>query len=195
MNNITFTYNQEAALAAGQSAFINESGAYIVTIQEAKYMTSSGGAESIEFSVEADDGKKANYLNVYTKKKDGTPNKFGVNMINAIMGCAGVQQLTTKMINAHTHIAPELTNKRVGLVLQKTLKTKSNGQDTYSFDILLPFIAQTKQTLDEQINGLPAQTIDKKLATLQDKDERKIAEKGYQQYQSEYPGDDVFFSE
>ncbi|WP_334470426.1 hypothetical protein [Arsenophonus sp. PmNCSU2021_1] len=80
MNNITFTYNQEAALAAGQSAFINESGAYVVTIQEAKYMTSSGGAESIEFSVEADDGKKANYLNVYTKKKDGTPNKFGVNM-------------------------------------------------------------------------------------------------------------------
>ncbi|WP_334472390.1 DUF669 domain-containing protein [Arsenophonus sp. PmNCSU2021_1] len=194
MNNITFTYNQEAALAAGQSAFINESGAYVVTIQEAKYMTSSGGAESIEFSVEADDGKKANYLNVYTKKKDGTPNKFGVNMINAIMGCAGVQQLTTKMINAHTHISPEFTNKRVGLVLQKTLKTKSNGKDTYSFDILLPFIAQTRQTLDEQINGLPAQTIDKKLETLQDKDERNNAPATYhQQYQSEYPGDDVFF--
>lgn len=173
MNNIISTYNKEAALAAGQSAFIKESGAYVVTILEAKYMTSNGGAESIEFSVETDDGKKVNYLNVYCTKKDKTPNKHGVNMINAIMGCAGVQQLTTKMINAHTHIAPELTNKRVGLVLQKTLKTKTNERDTYSFDILLPFIAQTRQTLDEQINGLPAQTIDKKLATLQDKDDEE----------------------
>lgn len=179
MNNITFTYNQEAALAAGQSAFINESGAYVVTIQEAKYMTSSGGVESIEFSVEADDGKKANYLKVYSKKKDGKPNQYGINMIQAIMDCAGVQQLTTKMINAHTHIAPELTNKRVGLILQKTLKTKTNGQDTYSFDILLSFIAQTRQTLDEKINGLPAQTIDNKLARLQDKDERKNAPASY----------------
>ncbi|WP_238149445.1 hypothetical protein [Arsenophonus endosymbiont of Aleurodicus floccissimus] len=96
MNNITFTYSQEATLAAGQSAFINEFGTYIVTILEAKYMTSSGGAESIEFSVESDDGKKANYLNAYTKKKDKTPNKHGVNMIHAIMGCAGVQQLTNQ---------------------------------------------------------------------------------------------------
>ncbi|PAV06819.1 DUF669 domain-containing protein [Arsenophonus sp. ENCA] len=193
MNNITFTYNQEAALAAGQSAFINESGAYVVTILEAKYMTSNCGAESIEFSVEADDGKKASYLNVYSTKKDKTPNKHGVNMIHAIMGCAGVQQLSTKMINAHTHIAPELTNKRVGLVLQKTLKTKTNGQDTYSFDILLPFIAQTRQTLDEQINGQPAQAIDRKLATLQDKDERKPVERSYQQYQSEHQSDDIPF--
>ncbi|PAV02126.1 DUF669 domain-containing protein [Arsenophonus sp. ENCA] len=195
MNNITFAYNQEAALAAGQSAFINESGAYVVTILEAKYMTSSGGAESIEFSVESDDGKKANYLNVYNTKKDKTPNKHGVNMIHAIMGCAGVQQLTTKMINAHTHIAPEFTNKRVGLVLQKTLKTKANGQETYNLDILLPFIAQTKQTLDEQINGLPAQTIDKKLETLQDKDDRKPVERGYQQYSQELPSDEVFFQD
>lgn len=194
MNNITFTYNQEAAISAGQSAFINESGAYIVTILEAKYMTSSGGAESIEFSVESDDGKKANYLNVYSTKKDKTPNKHGVNMINAIMGCAGVQQLTTKMINAHTHIAPEFTNKRVGLVLQKTLKTKANGQETYSFNIILPFVAQTRQTLEEKLKGLPPEIIDKKFARLQDKDERKNAQPTYhQQYQSEDQSDDIPF--
>ncbi|MFS1582986.1 MAG: DUF669 domain-containing protein [Candidatus Arsenophonus phytopathogenicus] len=196
MDNITFTYNAESALAAGKSEFITESGAYIVTIQEAKYVTSSGRAESIEFSVEADDGKKANYLNVYCKKKDGSPNQYGINMIHAIMGCADVGQLTTKMINVHTLIAPELTNKRIGLVLQKTLKTKTNGQDTYSFDILLPFVAQTHQTLEEKLKGFPPEIIDKKFARLQDKDERKNAPITYhQQYQSEYSGDDVFFSE
>ncbi|WP_238149510.1 hypothetical protein [Arsenophonus endosymbiont of Aleurodicus floccissimus] len=110
------------------------------------------------------------------------------------MSCTDVGQLTTKMINVHTHIAPELTNKRIGFVLQKTLKTKTNGQDTYSFDILLPFVAQTRQTLEEKLNGLSSEIIDKKIAMLQDKDERKHAPPSYyQQYQSEYPGDDVFW--
>lgn len=184
MNNVTFTYNQEAALAAGQGGFITESGAYVVTILEAKYMTSQSGAESIEFSVETEDGKKANYINIYCQKKDKTPNKYGINMINAIMGCIGVPQLTTKMIDAHTHLAPELTDQRVGLVLQKTLKTKSDGKDTYSLDILLPFVAQTRQTLEEKIKNLPAQAIDKQVATLQDKDERKQSPRVYEQQET-----------
>lgn len=184
MNNVTFTYNQEAALAAVQGGFITESGAYVVTILEAKYMTSQSGAESIEFSVETEDGKKANYINIYCQKKDKTPNKYGINMINAIMGCIGVPQLTTKMIDAHTHLAPELTDQRVGLVLQKTLKTKSDGKDTYSLDILLPFVAQTRQTLEEKIKNLPAQAIDKQVATLQDKDERKQSPRVYEQQET-----------
>ncbi|WP_238149446.1 hypothetical protein [Arsenophonus endosymbiont of Aleurodicus floccissimus] len=49
--------------------------------------------------------------------------------------------------------------------------------------------------MNRLMGGYPAQTIDKKLATLQDKDERKPVERGYQQYQSEYPSDNVFFSE
>lgn len=184
MNNVTFTYNQEAALAAVQGGFITESGAYVVTILEAKYMTSQSGAESIEFSVETEDGKKANYINIYCQKKDKTPNKYGINMINAIMGCIGVPQLTTKMIDAHTHLAPELTDQRVGLVLQKTLKTKSDGKDTYRLDILLPFVAQTRQTLEEKIKNLPAQAIDKQVATLQDKDERKQSPRVYEQQET-----------
>lgn len=62
MNDVIFTYHQANALAAGQSGFINESGAYIFNITEAKYMNSPSGAKSIEFSVEMDDGRKANYL-------------------------------------------------------------------------------------------------------------------------------------
>ncbi|EKN6008152.1 hypothetical protein DVQ89_20680 [Yersinia enterocolitica] len=84
MSNVTFVYDQDSGLSAGLSGFINESGAYIFTISEAKYVISSGGAKSIEFSVETDDGRKANYLNVYTVKKDGSSNTHGVNMINAM---------------------------------------------------------------------------------------------------------------
>ncbi|OIV46941.1 DUF669 domain-containing protein [Sodalis sp. TME1] len=193
MNNVTFVYNQEVALAAGQSGFITESGAYVVTILEAKYMTSQSGAESIEFSVETEDGKKANYINIYCRKKDKTPNKYGVNMINAIMGCIGVQQLTTKMIDAHTHLAPEFIGQRIGLVLQKTLKTKSDGKESYSIDIVLPFVAQTRQTLEEKIKNIPAQAIDKQVATLQDKDERKQSPRGYEQQENTALDSDIPF--
>lgn len=193
MSNITFTYNQESALSAGLSGFINESGAYVLTITEAKYMISSGGAKSIEFSVEADDGRKANYLSVYTVKKDGTPNTHGVNMINAIMGCTGVNQLTMVMKDVNTHLAPELIGKKVGFVLQKTLKTKDNGQESYSFDIRMPFIAATRQTLQEKVDGKPAVALDKILLTLKDKDERKHHSGGHPPYSGEYQGDEQFF--
>ncbi|MBB9433348.1 hypothetical protein FSF25_026180 [Escherichia coli] len=36
MSNVIFTYNEEAALTAGQGGFINETGAHIITITEAE---------------------------------------------------------------------------------------------------------------------------------------------------------------
>lgn len=172
-NSVIFTYNQDDALAAGQSGFINESGAYVITIAEAKLGTAESGAKFIEFSGDTDDGRKVNYLSVYSTKKDGELNKFGCNMINAIMGCAGAMQLTEKMVTVGHFIAPEFSGKRVGLVLQKTLKTKNNGSDTYSFDIKIPFVADTRQTLQEKVDGTAPVSIDNILATLKDKDERK----------------------
>ncbi|WP_342221224.1 DUF669 domain-containing protein [Candidatus Fukatsuia endosymbiont of Tuberolachnus salignus] len=173
MNEVIFTYHQEAALAAGQSGFISESGAYIVTLTEAKYMTSPSGAKSIEFSVETEDGRKAHYLNLYYEKKDSTPNPYGVNLINAMMGCTGIKQLTRVVKDINAPLAPELIGKKIGLVLQKTLKTKSDGKDTYSLDIQLPFFAQTRQTLQEKMAGKPATTLNKIVANLKDKDERQ----------------------
>ncbi|QHJ84430.1 MAG: hypothetical protein [Bacteriophage sp.] len=173
MSNVIFSYNKEAALTAGQGGFINESGAYVITITEAALTTSQGGAKAIEFSGEADDGRKVQYLSVYVSKKDGSDNTFGVNMIHAIMGCAGVNQLTQHMKAAGQFVAPEFAGKRVGLVLQKVLRSKNDGSDTYGLDIRMPFIAQTHQTLLEQSEGKNAEAVDKMVAGLKDKDERK----------------------
>ncbi|HID5225114.1 TPA: DUF669 domain-containing protein [Proteus mirabilis] len=180
--NVIFTYNQDDALAAGQGGFINESGAYIITISEAKLGMSESGARFIEFSGEEDDGRKVNYLSIYSTKRDGEVNKFGHNLINAIMGCSGVQQLTQVKVGENHFIAPEFSGKRVGLVLQKVLKTKTNGNETYSFDIKIPFFADTRQTLAEMIDNTPAVTIDKILASLKDKDERKQQSQSNQGY-------------
>ncbi|HEM8528318.1 TPA: DUF669 domain-containing protein [Citrobacter koseri] len=173
MSNVIFTYNEESALSAGMGGFINENGAYIITIAEAELkQNTENNAQWIEFSGEADDGRKVQYLSVYSVKKDGTENTFGVNMINAIMGCAGVQSLTQKMVSASKFIAPEFSGKRVGLVLQKVLRSKRDGSDTYGMEIRIPFIADTRQTLQERKDGMKPETVEKLAASLKDRDNR-----------------------
>nr|DAM64901.1 MAG TPA: hypothetical protein [Caudoviricetes sp.] len=178
MSNVIFTYNEESALAAGMSGFINETGAYAITISEALLTTAKSGAKAIEFSGEADDGRKIQYLSVYVTKKDGTENTFGANMVHAIMGCAGVKQLTQYMKSAGVYVAPEFAGKRVGLVIQKVLSKKDDGSDTYKFDIRMPFIAETRQTLQERHERKNAETVDKMISTLKDKDDRKKSTQG-----------------
>jgi hypothetical protein len=182
MSNVIFTHDQEAAMTAGQGGFINESGAYAITISEAKLTKAQSGAEFIEFSGETDDGRKVNYLSVCCKKKDGSVNTFGQSMVQAIMGCCGVRQVTSHMVSVNNLIAPEFTGKRVGLVLQKILRTKNNGDDTYGMDIRIPFYPDTHQTIAEKVEGKPATAIDKMVAGLKDKDERKSASTGYQNH-------------
>ena len=195
MSNVIFTYNHEAALTAGQGGFINETGAYVLTITEAALTTSSGGAKAIEFSGESDDGRKVQYLSVYVSKKDGSENTFGVNMVHAIMGCAGVKQLTNQMKAAGQFVAPEFAGKKVGLVLQKVLRSKTDGSDTYGLEIRLPFIAQTRQTLLEKAEGKNAEAVDRMVSGLKDKDERKkgAASGGNAGYQ-DYPQHDDGFT-
>lgn len=173
MSNVIFTYNEESALTAGQGGFINETGAYILTITEAALKQSEKGARFIEFSGESDDGRKVQYLSVCTQKNDGTENKFGANVIHAMMGCAGIKQLTQHMVSASNFVAPEFHGKKIGLVLQKALTTKrSTGQDSYQMEIRLPFIAQTGQTLKEKAEGKQPETVANMAANLKDKDNR-----------------------
>lgn len=173
MSNVIFTYNEESALTAGQGGFINETGAYILTITEAALKQSEKGARFIEFSGESDDGRKVQYLSVCTQKNDGTENKFGANVIHAMMGCAGIKQLTQHLVSASNFVAPEFHGKKIGLVLQKVLTTKrSTGQDSYQMEIRLPFIAQTGQTLKERAEGKQAETVANMAANLKDKDNR-----------------------
>lgn len=75
-------------------------------------------------------------------------------------------------------MAPEFAGKRVGLVIQKVLSKKDDGSDTYKFDIRMPFIAETRQTLQERHERKNAETVDKMISTLKDKDDRKKSTQG-----------------
>ena len=174
MSNVIFTYNEESALSAGMGGFINENGAYIFTITEAELKQGVDGSKAqwVEFSGETDEGRKVQYLSVYSVKKDGQPNTFGVNMINAMMGCAGINSLTQHMASAGKYVAPEFAGKRIGLVLQKVLRSKRDGSDTYGMEIRIPFIAETRQTLQERKDGVRPEAVDKVASSLKDRDNR-----------------------
>lgn len=171
MNQTTFIYNQEQAIKAGAEQFLSETGAYICNILSAEYFQSQSGALSLVFSIETEEGLKGNYISVYYQGKEGQELQSGHNMIQAIMGCTNVKSLTQSFTNGKAY-APELANKKVGLFLQKVLRTKNDGSDTYSFQIICPFNPNSRKTLLEQIENKPAERIDWLVANYKDKDER-----------------------
>lgn len=171
MNQPIFTYNHQQALKAGQSSFINETGAYTGKITLAKWTQSQSGAKALELSFEDENGAKADYLSIYYTNKNGEILNYGNNMIQAIMGCTGATQLTATSYNNST-IAPELTDERIGLMLQKVLRLKQDGSETHSFQIICPFSATSRKTLAEHAENRPAERIDWLVANTKDKDER-----------------------
>lgn len=171
MSNVMFQYNQEAAQQSRESFGITESGAYIGKLS-AKYVTGSNGSKSagIEFTLEAEQGK-LQYLSVWYQKKDGNVNASGYNMINAMMGLLKITQLTSQP-SGEDWICPEFEGKALGLVVQKELNTKLDGSDSYKFEVVMPFSAQSRKTLKEALANAPATAVDRMLPLLKTKDKR-----------------------
>jgi len=176
MNNAIITYNQEEGLKAGGGNFISDGGAYIVKILEAKYAKAKTNTSGIEFSLESKDGQKANYITVYYVKADGEPVKGGMSMLNAMMGLVGANTITSangrSQDGKDIFICPEFTGKTIGMFLQKSLYTKSDGSDGYKFDIRVPFDPATSKTLREKIGNDQPKTIENMTNSYKDKDER-----------------------
>lgn len=186
---ILMTFDKQQAIQAGAGAGITETGAYVGTLSAHSFVKASQAA-GVEFTLDSTQGR-AQFLSLYHTKKDGSPNPMGANMIQAIMGLLKINQITgvdngKKDYSGGTVLdIPEFEGKEIGFILQKELTTKGDGSDGYSFDIKMAFSAKTRQTLLEAMNGKQAETVDKILSTLKDKDSRRPQQQdGYQQQQS-----------
>lgn len=175
MSHSMFNYDQEQAVQAGVSNYVSDSGAYGGKLLTAEWVVSTQkGTKGIELTFETVDSLKANYLTIWYQKATGEQ-LAGSKMLNAIMGCCKVTNLTSKAVTfpeGPKYFCPELENKSIGLILQKVLYTKSDLSDGYKFEIRLPFIAQNGKTLAEQLGNKDAVAVNKVLATLTDKDDR-----------------------
>lgn len=188
MNNVIFQYDQESAMTSGASNYITDGGPYIGVIAEAKYVFGKNGKQSagLEFTLSTDSGE-AKYLSVWYQKADGTVNQYGYSLVQSMMGLCKLNTLSQQQKGEYS-IAPEFTGKQIGLLLQKILTSKTDGSDSYKFEIKLAFLPQTKQTLKEAIGREPAVLVDQLAASLVVKDERK---KGQSQAASYHQYDEV----
>ena len=126
----TFTFNADSAKKAdSEGGRINKTDKYVGTLTRTEFVTSSKGTQGIEFNFITDDKMETNFT-VWTQKADGTP-IFGVDKVNAILACTKTRGLTPtpatvdkydydekKDVPKQVTIAPELANKRIGLLLQ-----------------------------------------------------------------------------
>ena len=190
---VVLQYNQESAAKAGGGEFLSNGGAYVVEITEAKFVTAKTKSAGIEFSIKTEDGLKANYISVYYAKAPATQGGVGEaitggqSVLNALMGILRIDKMTA-VKSGESWICPELTGKKVGMFLQKKLTSKSNGDDSYGFEMSVPFNPADRKTMHEIIGNSPAQTIDRMTSTYKDKDERRAKDSssgstgGYEDY-------------
>lgn len=134
-----YNLNASDAKAAEQiGRFIRETGKYQGTITRAEAVKSKSGTDGIEFTFVADDGREAEYLQLWTMRVDGS-HLPGYKLLMAIMACCKVKTLTpsSMMVKKYSRDAgakvdvqitgfPELTGKKVGFLLQKEIYPKQD---------------------------------------------------------------------
>jgi hypothetical protein len=177
-----FNYNEELATQIGAGQYVTKSGGYDLKIVRAQFTKSTNNnAEFLELDFETREGLKLNYVSVNFMKGNGETNDFGMKMINAIMGCANVQNLT----QANEGHCPELFNKGIKGVVQRVDYTKQSGpkagEDGYKFELKLPANIGTGRTVKETSTNSAATAFDQYAGSVEDKDTRTIGQPAQQQ--------------
>lgn len=184
---VFMTFDKEAAQKAGGSDFINETGEYVGKIK-AKAITAKSGALGIELSIKTDQGLTGNYISIYFQKANGETIKSGYNHLQSMMGLLRVGTLQQPVSDGNGDFwIKEFDEKRIGLVLQKRLYSKTDGSDGYDFQLRAVFDADTQQTYKEKSEDKPAEKVRYLDESLKDIDERGQNHTQTQNQQSEAP--------
>lgn len=182
-----FNYNQESAIKAGSSDYVEAGGAYACTIKSAEYVSATSGAKAFEFSVETSEGLKCGHIKVYYQKKDGSENTYGTAIINAMMGLLKLKALTSRAAGTQ-YFCPELEGKQIGLFLQKVIYTRTDGSEGFKFEIAIPFSVARGQTLREILEGKnEAEELKKRTSFYKDKRETNNQRPSSMPYGNEPP--------
>ena len=180
----SFNLDPEAAKQANNGGKrINESGKYVGTIKAAWHEVYPSGAEAVLIKFDSDQGQEAGPLMLFTHGKDGQT-LGGFNTVQAMMTCVQARALTPqqgqvelydfdtqKEVTKQKDIYPELTGKRIGLLLREehvtekdgTPKTRDDGSIKTRMIMFAPFCAETERTASEILERV---TQGKKLATM-----------------------------
>ena len=161
------TLNTNSAKAADSIASgITDAGKYVGVITRAESLTSTRGTQGLGLSFRTDTGQSADYLDIYTRKADGTE-LMGAKAVNAILACLKLRGAKLGTIQCEkwdseakqrTKVTvqgyPDMMGKRIGLLLQKELGTHSEtGAATEKMVIFGVFSPDTELTASEILDG------------------------------------------
>lgn len=152
----------QAAAADNITAQISEPGKYVGTITRAEKLVSQAkGTQGLGLSFKADNGQTAEYLDLYHTKGTGEA-LSGLKTVNAVLCCTKTKQAEEGAVQvekwdnvagARRKMAvtgyPALMNKRIGLLLRKTLETDNKGKDRERLEIFGVFDPETEMTASE----------------------------------------------
>ena len=178
-----YSIDANAARAADQiNSRINETGKYIGVLTRAEEIKSTKGTVGVEFSFKADSGQTADFLSCWTRNTDGKE-LYGFKQLMAIMACCKVRGITAAqgqvekydkasggMAKMQATIYPELTGKRIGLLLQVEEYAKSDGSVGEKMAIAGAFEADTEFTASEIIDkATKPEKLSRMVAALRDR--------------------------
>lgn len=170
----------DAKKADNFSNIIRDSGKYLGTITRAEKLLSKNGVEGVGLSFKSGDGESANYLDIYTVKKDGEKLR-GYNLIQSLLCCLRLKTCDEGSIQFqrwskedHAEITttatgyPAMMNKRIGVILQRELQTHSQtGEDVERIGIVQVFEATSGLSATEILNDdTVPKRVDKTLAMV-----------------------------
>lgn len=176
-----YTIDKNAAREAENfSSFLTETGKYKGKfIRAEKLVSANKGTHGVGFTFESD-SKQTTRFDIWTMNAQNE-HLMGFKTINAIMACMKIKEVTVaqgeverfnyetkQTLKESAEVFPELVNRPIGLVLQKTeyekmRDGKKTGETGWRLELTAPFEAATEFTAAEIMDRA---TQPKKLASI-----------------------------
>lgn len=182
-----FSFDEESLTGADRNAArITDSGAYVGEITRVAAVYADAGWEGVDIDFKSASGGEVT-IGVVTKSTEGTE-PYGMDQVKALMYLMGVKPpmkpvpgkvrkyIDGKFEEVDGDTFPQLCGKPIGVVVQKELKSKKNGQDSYRWNLYGQFDPVTKLTASElrdRVGPGKGTKLEKMLRGLKDKDSRK----------------------
>lgn len=162
-----YSLDKQAAMNADKTSnWLTDTGKYIGHIVCAEDIKASTGTRGIALTLKADDGRETRQF-IYTVKPDGEK-LSGYDLVMALMTCLRLRDIkpasgmvkrwdsdAKQEYTEEGTVFPELANKKIGFLLQKTEEPsrKNAGETAWSAKLISVFDAQTELMAAEILNG------------------------------------------
>lgn len=179
----SFTTDAKRASDTDRPASISQSGCYTGVFRQVYTYQSAGGAQMVSFNFADQQSGQTCFTDLCIMKKNGEA-AFGMDILNAILLCMGVQKADAVQGKARNRRGEKIDalritameNRPVGIVLQKEWDTyqDQNGdlKETYRMIIAKPFDPQTRRTASEITEGREPKILEQFVKNLKDRDRR-----------------------